>query len=130
MSFRYDLASFIRVPVLFHRAKTDQWVPLADVDRFEAALRAQGTTIERHDYAAAHGFFAWNRTGVFSEPEASRAWGHTVQFLRAHAGRPIVPRPLAPSRTSGRPPETTIHAGRASAQLLHVHGTSSSRSRR
>jgi carboxymethylenebutenolidase len=101
-----ELAPYIRVPVLFHRAKTDEWVPLPDVERFEAALRAQGTSIERTDYDAAHGFFAWNRIAVFNEAEASRAWVHTVRFLRAQAGRPIRTRALAPSRTSGRAPAT------------------------
>ncbi|HKP15278.1 MAG TPA: dienelactone hydrolase family protein, partial [Gemmatimonadaceae bacterium] len=95
-----DVVSYIRVPVLFQRATTDQWVPLADVERFEAALRAQNTPIERIDYTAAHGFFAWNRDGVFNETEATRAWAQTVRFLRQHAGRALQPRALAPARTS------------------------------
>jgi len=97
-----ELASFIRVPVLFHRATNDQWVPLADVERFETALRGQGTPIERIDYTAGHGFFAWNRDHVFNATEATRAWTETVRFLRQHAGRPIQARALAPSRTSLR----------------------------
>lgn len=99
-----DLASFIRVPVLFNRATKDRWIPMADVDRFAAALRAQGTPIELIDYTAEHGFFAWDREGVFNEPEAARAWTNTVRFLRANAGRPLQARPLAPPRTSVRTP--------------------------
>jgi carboxymethylenebutenolidase len=115
-----DLAPFIRVPVLFHRALNDRWIPLADVDRFEAALRAQGTPIEKIDYTAEHGFFAWNRDGVFNEPEAARAWTNTVRFLRQHAGRPIQPRALAPSRTGLRTlrGDASQHAA---MQVLHVH---------
>jgi carboxymethylenebutenolidase len=116
-----ELVPYIRVPVLFHRAKTDQWVPLADVERFEAALRAQDTSIERTDYDAEHGFFAHNRGQVFNEPEASRAWAQTVRFLRAHAGRPLQPRALAPARTSDRGPANapTDHTHHGSMHVLH-----------
>ena len=79
-----ELVQFIRVPVLFNRATKDRWIPMADVDRFVAALRAQGTPIEVTDYTAEHGFFAWDRDGVFNEPEAARAWTNTVRFLRLH----------------------------------------------
>ena len=114
-----EVASYIRVPVLFHRATTDQWVPLADVERFEVALRAQGTPIERVDHAAAHGFFAWNRDGVFNQTEATRAWEQTVRFLREHAGRAVQPRALAPARTSlGVPsPGAGVHAA---MHVLHA----------
>jgi carboxymethylenebutenolidase len=113
-----EVVSFLRVPVLFHRATTDQWVPLADVERFEAALRAQGTPIERVDYAAAHGFFAWNRDGLFNETEATRAWERTVRFLREHAGRQIQARTLAPSRTSRAVPAPG--AGGVEMHVLHA----------
>ena len=117
-----ELVSFIRVPVLFHRGTNDQWVPLADVERFENALRAQGTPIERIDYTAGHGFFAWNRDWVFNGTEAARAWTRTVRFLRQHTRRPIQPRALAPSRTSQRMQtpggDQTTHA------VMHVPHTS------
>ena len=116
-----ELASYITVPVLFQRATSDQFVPLNDVERFEATLRTQGTPIERIDYDAAHGFFAWNRGGVFNETEATRAWGATVRFLRAHAGRPLRPRALAPARTSlGDPAHAAGAARLATMHVLHV----------
>src|SRR5215207_8364358 len=113
-----ELVSFIRVPVLFHRATNDQWVPLADVERFETALRAQGTPLERIDYTAGHGFFAWNRDGAFNETEAARAWTQTVRFLREHAGRPIQQRALAPSRTGVRMPALDGDATQRTAMLV------------
>jgi len=116
-----DVVSYIRVPVLFHRATTDQWIPLDDVKRFEAALQAQGTPIERIDYSAAHGFFAWNRDGVFNKTEATRAWAATVRFLREHAGGPMQPRALAPARTSlGSPAPDQGSARLATMHVLHV----------
>ncbi|HMC54935.1 MAG TPA: dienelactone hydrolase family protein [Gemmatimonadaceae bacterium] len=114
-----EVVSYIRVPVLYQRATTDPSVPLTDVERFEAALRAQGTSIERIDCAAAHGFFAWNRDGVFNESEATRAWRETVHFLRDNAGRPMQPRALAPSRTSLSVPSSGTDA-RASMHVLHA----------
>jgi carboxymethylenebutenolidase len=115
-----ELVPFIRVPVLFHRATKDQWVPVADVDRFATALRAQGTPIELIDYPAEHGFFAWNRDGPFNEPEAARAWTNTVRFLREHAGRPVQSRPLAPARTSLRvPADDAIQ--HSAMHVLHLH---------
>lgn len=115
-----ELASYIRVPVLYQRPTSDQWVPVGDVERFEAALRAQGTPIERIDYTAAHGFFAWNRTGVFNTTEATRAWAATVRFLRAYAGRALQPRALAPARTSLGVPAHDGSAHLATMHVLHV----------
>jgi carboxymethylenebutenolidase len=115
-----ELLPYIRVPVLFNRATKDRWIPMADVDRFAAALRAQGTPIEVIDYTAEHGFFAWDREGVFNEPEAARAWTNTVRFLRQNAGRPVRSRPLAPARTSLRPP-TGDGSQHAAMHVLHLH---------
>jgi carboxymethylenebutenolidase len=95
-----DVTSYIRVPVLYQRATADPYVTLSEVERFESALKAQGTAIERVDYDATHGFFAWNRETVFSPTEAARAWQRTVEFLRTYAGRPVQSRPLAPVRAS------------------------------
>lgn len=109
-----ELAEFIRVPVQFHYATRDQFVPSADVDRFGALLRAQGTVFERHDYDAEHGFFAWNRQGIFSLDAATAAWARVVGFLRANAGQPAAPRPTAP-------PAPTEGA-RGASNHLHLHG--------
>ena len=115
-----ELVSYIRVPVLYQRAMSDQFIPLSDVERFETALRTQGTPIERIDYDAAHGFFAWNRNGVFNEKEATRAWAATVRFLREHAGRPLQSHDLAPARTSFGPSHGVGAARLASMHVLHL----------
>jgi carboxymethylenebutenolidase len=114
-----DLVPYIRVPVLYHHPKHDQWVPTADVDRFEAALRAEHTPLQRVDYDAPHGFFAWNREGVFVSSDASRAWQITVPFLRRYAGQPLVERPLAPARTSALPSVEAPDRA-TSAEAMHL----------
>jgi carboxymethylenebutenolidase len=115
-----DLASYLRVPVLYHHPKNDQWVPTADVDRFVATLRAQGTMITRLDYDAAHGFFAWNREQVFSEAAASHAWQATVPFLRQYAGRPLVRRPIAEARTGALSTGTEVRVGDVPTPSMHL----------
>jgi carboxymethylenebutenolidase len=109
-----ELTEFIRVPVQFHYATRDQFVPSADVDRFGELLRTQGTVFERHDYDAQHGFFAWNRQGVFSPEAAAAAWERVVGFLRVRAGQPTAPRPKAP-------PAPADGAG-GEPNHLHLHG--------
>lgn len=112
-----ELASYIRVPVQFHRALNDHIVDVPAVTTFAEQLRAQGTTIEVYDYPADHGFFAWNRHGPFSEIDADVAWSRIVPFLRANAGKPLRARVLAPApatRTSPRARATQhaiLHSG-------------------
>ena len=110
-----EVAEYIRVPVQFHYALRDRYIPAGDVDRFVGALRAQGTSIERHDYDAEHGFFAWNRTGVFSATAATAAWERVVPFLWRYAAQPISRRPVAPARSDG---------ARAGPSHLHLHASS------
>jgi len=93
-----SLAGFIRVPVQFHRATDDPYVSAVDVERFVAALRAMRTPIADFTYEARHGFVASNRTGVFDSAAAELAWSRVVPFLRAHAGKRIRQRLLAPPR--------------------------------
>jgi Dienelactone hydrolase family len=91
-----DLASYIRVPVQYHRVRTDPNAPPTDVDRFQALLAAQGTVFERHTYDAEHGFFAYDRTGIFKAADAAASWQRTVTFLRTNLRRPPSWRELAP----------------------------------
>jgi carboxymethylenebutenolidase len=93
-----SLSTFIRVPVQFHRATDDPHVPALDVERFVEALRAMGTPIADFSYQARHGFVASNRTGVFDSAAAELAWSRVVPFLRAHVGKRIRQRLLAPAR--------------------------------
>ena len=111
-----EIAEYIRVPVQFHYALRDRYIPAGDVDRFVNALRAQGTPIERHDYEAEHGFFAWNRTGVFSPVAATAAWERVVPFLWRYAGQAVLRRPVAPAGRS--------EGARAGPSHLHLHASS------
>ena len=110
-----EVAAYIRVPVQFHYALRDRYIPAGDVDRFVNVLRTQGTSIERHDYDAEHGFFAWNRTGVFSPVAATAAWERVVPFLWRYAGQPVSRRPVAPAGRSD--------GARAGPSHLHVHAS-------
>ena len=94
-----SLAAFIRVPVQFHRATEDPFVPAPDVERFAETLRTLGTPIEVFTYQARHGFVATNR-GVYDSASARLAWSRVRPFLQAHVGSPARRRPLAPARTS------------------------------
>jgi carboxymethylenebutenolidase len=94
-----ELVEWLRVPVQYHRATNDQFVADPDVDRFVATLRAQRTPIEKFEYEAQHGFFAWNRAGVFSERDANVAWTRVVSFLEANVGKPVRQRAIAPATT-------------------------------
>ena len=111
-----EVADYIRVPVQFHYALRDRFIPAGDVDRFSEALRTRGTPIEIYDYNAEHGFFAWNRTGVFSAAAATAAWERVVPFLWRYAGQPVRPRPMAPT---GR-----AEGARAGPSHLHLHASS------
>lgn len=91
-----DLAQYIRIPVQYHQPGRDEFVRPADVDRFEAVMRAQGTPIERFLYPEAHhGFFAFNRSS-FAAVDAAPAWRRAVTFLRDSVGRPVKHRPVTP----------------------------------
>jgi carboxymethylenebutenolidase len=91
-----DLPSYIRVPVQYHGVRADPNAPPPDVDRFQALLAAQGTVFERHTYDAEHGFFAYDRTGIFKAADAAASWQRTVTFLRTNLRRPPSWRELAP----------------------------------
>jgi carboxymethylenebutenolidase len=73
-------ASAIRIPVLGHFAKLDDWCTPAKVDALEHALQASRAEHELHRYDAAHAFM--NRGGHgYSEAAAALAWQRTLEFL-------------------------------------------------
>lgn len=79
-----DVVKQIKVPVQGHYGTKDRGVPLADVEKFAAALRAQGTPVEIFTYEAGHGFFAYNREGAFQPEAAQLAWSRTLEFFQRH----------------------------------------------
>ena len=84
-----SVASFITMPVQFHRATEDPFVSAGDVAQFATALRSPGTPIELFEYQAAHGFVASNRTGIFDRDDAELAWSRALPFLSTHTGKAI-----------------------------------------
>jgi carboxymethylenebutenolidase len=73
-------ASAIRIPVLGHFAKLDDWCTPAKVDALEHALQASGADYELHRYDAAHAFMNQGGHG-YSEAAAALAWQRTLEFL-------------------------------------------------
>jgi carboxymethylenebutenolidase len=79
-----DVLDRIRVPVQGHYGAADPIIPLADVERLERDLKAQGTPTEVFVYeGAAHGFYDFTRPRY--HPEAAKlAHARMIQFLRKH----------------------------------------------
>jgi carboxymethylenebutenolidase len=92
-----DLASYIAVPVHYHGVRDDPDAPAADVDRLQAIITARGTPFERYTYDAKHGFFAFDRDGIFDSAAAKISWERTVTFLHKFLGRPAPVHRLAPA---------------------------------
>jgi carboxymethylenebutenolidase len=77
-----DVVRDIKVPVQGHYGTKDKGIDLADVKKFEEALQAQHTPVEIFTYEAGHGFFAYNREGIYDPEAAKLAWSRAVGFLR------------------------------------------------
>jgi carboxymethylenebutenolidase len=80
-----DVAAALAVPVLGLYGGRDEGIPLADVERMRAALRAAGkTTSEIELYPEApHGFNADYRPS-YREADARAAWGEMLAWFRRH----------------------------------------------
>lgn len=72
------------VPVEIHHGTADESVAVAETQRLEKILKAQGTPVEVFLYEGAnHGFLAYTRP--FYKPEAGKlAWERTVKFLHRY----------------------------------------------
>ena len=78
-------AGAIRIPLLGHFAKLDDWCTPAKVEALEHALQASGVDYELHRYDASHAFM--NREGRgYSEAAAVLAWQRTLEFLDRKLG--------------------------------------------
>jgi carboxymethylenebutenolidase len=79
-----DVVDLIHVPVQFHQGTADPLIPLADVQRLERELKAQGTPAEFHYYeGAAHAFYDFTRPR-FHPAAAKLAHGRMIEFLQKH----------------------------------------------
>jgi carboxymethylenebutenolidase len=79
-----DVVKEIKIPVQGHYGKKDKGIPLADVKKFEEALRGWGTPVEIFTYEAGHGFFAYNRRDAYQPEAAKLAWNRTLKFFKEH----------------------------------------------
>jgi carboxymethylenebutenolidase len=81
-----DVLDRIRVPVQCHYGAADPIIPLADVERLERDLKAQGTPVEVFVYeGAAHAFYDFTRRN-FHPAAAKLAHARIIQFLQKHLG--------------------------------------------
>lgn len=79
-----DVAAEIPCPVLLLYGGADQGIPVADVDRMEAALRAAGRTVEKVIYPEApHAFHADYRPS-YREATAKDAWARCLGWFQRY----------------------------------------------
>ena len=79
-----DVVDRIRVPVQFHQGTADPFIPVADVQRLERELKAQGTPADFYYYeGAAHAFYDFTRPR-FHPAAAKLAHGRMIEFLQKH----------------------------------------------
>ncbi len=79
-----DVAAEIPCPVLLLYGGADPSIPVADVDRLEAALRAAGRPVEKHVYpGAGHAFHSDGRSSY--HPEAAKdAWARCLAWFQKY----------------------------------------------
>jgi|SRR5437867_3755629 len=79
-----DVAAEVPCPVLLLYGGADQGIPVADIDRMEAALKAAGRAVEKHVYPdAPHGFHADYRPTY--KPEAAKdAWTRCLAWFQKY----------------------------------------------
>jgi len=79
-----DVLDKIRVPVQCHYGAADSIIPLADVERLERDLKAQGTPTEVFVYeGASHAFYDFTRPR-FVPAAAKLAHERMIQFFQKH----------------------------------------------
>jgi carboxymethylenebutenolidase len=77
-----------RAAYLGHFAENDEFEPLSEVDKLEAALREAGRPVTFHRYSGTgHWFFEPDRPQAFNQAAASLAWDRTLAFLRQTSSR-------------------------------------------
>ena len=80
--------SGLSAPVLGHFAENDDFFPIAAVRELEATLNGMGKDVTIEAYPGLGHAFGneENPLGTHDEPATERAWGRTVDFLRAKLG--------------------------------------------
>jgi carboxymethylenebutenolidase len=73
-------ADKVRVPILFHFADNDGYIPLSAVEAVQAAFKGhKDATVVRYPNVD-HGFNCWDR-GAYNQGAAARARGLSLEFL-------------------------------------------------
>jgi carboxymethylenebutenolidase len=81
----FALVERIKAPVLGLYGEADGGIPVADVRRFEAALRQHNPAVEFVLYPGApHAFFSDNRPQVYRKEAAEDAWRRCLAFFDRH----------------------------------------------
>jgi carboxymethylenebutenolidase len=79
-----DLVGEVRCPVLMLYGGADQGIPVTDVEKYEAALKAAGRTVEKMVYPnAPHGFHADYRPS-YRPDIAQDAWGRCLAWFQKY----------------------------------------------
>jgi len=75
----------IRCPVLCNFAEKDMTYTVKMGRQFEAAMKADGKTVEFHEYPGVnHAFMNPNNPGIYNEAQAKLAWKRIYAFLHSH----------------------------------------------
>jgi carboxymethylenebutenolidase len=79
-----EAADRLGTPLLASFGREDSFIPLADVDALEAALRTTGATFEIDRYSGAgHAFLNRTRPEAYRQGASAAAWARVIPFLRA-----------------------------------------------
>src|SRR5262249_31415442 len=77
-----DVVKRIKVPIQGHYGAADTIIPLADVNKFEQALRLQQTPVEIFTYeGAGHAFCDYTRPNLYRPEAAALAKSRMLEFL-------------------------------------------------
>jgi len=76
----------VKIPILAHFAKSDDWCTPEAVDQLEAQWKKAQVTYELYRYDAQHAFFNETRPEVFDATSANLAWSRTLEFLGKQLG--------------------------------------------
>lgn len=83
-----EVAAELKAPVLGLYGDLDRGIPVADVERMKAALKAAGSASRIERFAQAdHGFLADYRPS-FHEPSATAAWAEALAWFGRYLGAP------------------------------------------
>jgi carboxymethylenebutenolidase len=73
-------ADKVRVPILFHFAEKDHYIPIPAVEAVEAAFKGKPNALVVRYPEVDHGFNCWER-GSYNQAAAARARGISLEFL-------------------------------------------------